>query len=431
MPIEVIMPKLEMSQETAFIVEWLKNEGDLVKKGEPLLNVETDKVTIEIESPGDGILRDISAQAGDTVAVTTSIAKIFDPEEACLEIAAAAEEGISKDPSLIESSESSPETSATLATTTNKATKGSDLAGVVEKGQEKNEAISGDFGAVDKKRRASPAARRLSVEYGLSLDDIQGTGPNNRIQGHDVHQAAMETNKKPEQTAQGFSIIPLHGMRRTIADRMQASYQTAPHINFTTRVDISNLNELRLRLNEKSKKENLAHVSMTTVFVWIVAKVLENHPVINSSLMNDEIHLMNNINIGVAVALSDGLIVPVIQNADTKNIAELAKEMTAKIDKAHQKRLQPVDVSGGTFTISNLGSYGIEQFNAIINPGQAAILAIGASQPEVVALEGRMEIRPILRMTLSVDHRIIDGAVAAHFLKDLKSAMEYPFMIEK
>ena len=178
-----------------------------------------------------------------------------------------------------------------------------------------------------------------------------------------------------------------------------------------------------------SEQLNGQHVSLTVLFVKIVAHTLRQHRWINSTLRGDEILLFPYINIGVAVALPDGLIVPVIQNADQKGIETLAGEVTDLTQKARQKKLQPTDVANGTFTISNLGPFGIEQFNAIINPGQAAILAIGASQAEVVPVDGRPEIRPILRMTLSVDHRIVDGAVAAHFMMDLKSALEFPSLV--
>jgi len=427
MPIAVIMPKLEMSQETALIVEWLKNEGDQVKQGDLIMTVETDKVTVEIESPGDGVLRDISAKAGETVPVTTVIANIYAPNEVYAE-------PIHKSKKIVETSfpqksSSTFESSATPLAVKMAKAEGIDLAGIDGSGLNKKIIKSDIDMAINEKRRASPAARHLAVEHGLTLNNIQGTGPLGRIQGHDVLEASTLAKNLQNQSLKEPTVIPLIGMRRTIAERMQASYQTAPHINFTSRVDLTGLQDMRKIMNDQSKRENRSHISMTVLFVKIVASVLKKHPWINSSLRGDEIHLLNNINIGVAVSLSSGLIVPVIQDADTKGIGDLAQELTKLIDKAHHSKLQPVDVSGGTFTISNLGPFGIEQFNAIINPGQAAILAISSSQPEVVAVDGLMEIRPILRMTLSVDHRVIDGAVAAQFMMDLKNVMEGPSLI--
>lgn len=427
MPIAVIMPKLEMSQETALIVEWLKNEGDQVKKGDLIMTVETDKVTVEIESPGDGILHDISAKAGETVPVTTVIANIYAPNEVYTEPIQKTEKV--DDATFPQKLSASIKSSATPLAVKMAKAEGIDLAGINGSGLNKKIIKSDIELASNEKRRASPAARHLAVENGLSLNEIQGTGPLGRIQGHDVRQAAIKGVNLQNQSLKEPTVIPLNGMRRTIAERMQASYQTAPHINFTSRVDLTGLQEMRKIMNEQSKRENRSHISLTVLFVRIVASVLKKHPWINSSLREDEILLLKNINIGVAVSLSNGLIVPVIQDADTKGIGDLAQELTALVDRAHQNKLQPADVSGGTFTISNLGSFGVEQFNAIINPGQAAILAISSSQPEVVPVDGIMEIRPILRMTLSADHRIIDGAVAAQFMMDLKNAMECPSLI--
>jgi pyruvate dehydrogenase E2 component (dihydrolipoamide acetyltransferase) len=210
---------------------------------------------------------------------------------------------------------------------------------------------------------------------------------------------------------------------------MLASYQTAPHISFTVRVDTTSLETLRTSLNERSERAKGPRVSLTTLFVKIVAQTLRRHRWLNSTLRDNEILLLPFINIGVAVALPEGLIVPVIQNADQKGLEILAEEVTELTHKARQNKLQPSEVANGTFTISNLGPFGIEQFNAIINPGQAAILAISATQDEVVPMNGKTEIRPMLRMTLSADHRIVDGAVAARFMMDLKSALECPALV--
>jgi pyruvate dehydrogenase E2 component (dihydrolipoamide acetyltransferase) len=430
MPVPVIMPKLEMSQETAVIVNWLKRDGDAVKKGEPIMTVETDKVTVEIESTGEGILREISAKVGDIVPVTTVVAYIYQSDEkpaaASLLSAPIPEAPL---PAPLSSGSPSSAPFPTLIATRMAAAEevkltqiaGSDLAGRVMK--------SDEAATIGQKRRASPSARRVAREKNILLENIEGSGPLGRIQTPDVLKAHAQVSSPVVHQSAAPEVIPLRGMRRTIAERVQTSYQTTPHISFTTRVDTTALEQLRMLLDERLEQLKGPHISLTILFIKIVAHTLRQHQWINSTLRGDEILLLPFVNIGVVVALPEGLIVPVIQNADQKGIETLAEEVNDLTLKARQNKLQATDVSNGTFTISNLGPFGIEQFSAIINPGQAAILAIGASQPEVVPINGRPEIRPILRMTLSVDHRIVDGAVAAHFMMDLKSALEFPSQV--
>lgn len=225
-------------------------------------------------------------------------------------------------------------------------------------------------------------------------------------------------------------MIPLQGMRRTIAERMTASYQTAPHITLTVRVDMGAFEEARAQLNARAEATGQPRISVTALLVKAVAQTLRRHPWLNSTLRDQEIHLLPEININVAVALDDGLIVPVVHGADGKSVAEISAEVRDLVARAREGRLTPADVTGGTFTISNLGPFGIEQFTAIINPPQAAILAVGITRPEPVAdEEGRVTVRPVMRMTLSADHRIVDGAVAAHFLTDLREVLENPILL--
>lgn len=426
MPVPVIMPKLEMSQETAVIIDWLKQDGDFVRKGEPILTVETDKVTVEIESTGEGILREISAKAGDTVSVTTVIAYLYQPDEKPAPVVAAPYPDSAMPMPAPLSSASPSSAPFTMPVVDRKvAAEGGDLVQLVGSGTAGRVQNDGEA-VIEHKRRASPAARRVAREQNIPLTDLEGTGPHGRIQTPDLSKDLVQVPSPIAQPLSGAEVIPLSGIRRKIAERMETSYQTTPHISFTARVDTTALEQLRRLLNERSEQLNGQHVSLTVLFVRIAAQTLRQHRWINSVLRGDEIILFPYINVGIAVAIPEGLIVPVIQNADQKEIETLAGEVNDLTQKAREKKLQPTDVANGTFTISNLGPFGIEQFNAIILPGQAAILAIGASQAEVVPVEGRPEIRPILRMTLSVDHRIVDGAQAAHFMMDLKSAMEFP-----
>jgi pyruvate dehydrogenase E2 component (dihydrolipoamide acetyltransferase) len=225
-------------------------------------------------------------------------------------------------------------------------------------------------------------------------------------------------------------VIPLQGMRRTIAERMMLSYQTTPHISFTVRVDMSRFEEARARLNVKAEATNQSNISVTALLVKSVAWALNRHPLLNSTLRDGEIHLLPDANIGVAVALAEGLIVPVVHKAGQKGIGEIASEVDNLATRARQGQITPSEVARGTFTISNLGPFGIEQFTAIINPTQAAILAVGATQNEVIVdEEDQIVTRPIMRVTLSADHRIVDGAVAAHFLIELREVLESPELL--
>jgi pyruvate dehydrogenase E2 component (dihydrolipoamide acetyltransferase) len=220
-------------------------------------------------------------------------------------------------------------------------------------------------------------------------------------------------------------------MRQTIAERMTMSYTSAPHITLTVRVDMGGLEETRTRINKEAEREDRSRVSVTPFIVSALAWALRRHPWLNSSLTGEEIHLRSEINIGVAVALEEGLIVPVVHDADRKGLAQISEEIEDLARRARSGDLTPSDVAGGTFTLSNLGPFGVDEFTAIINPPQAAILAVGAMQPEVVAdAEGRVVVRPMARMTLSADHRVVDGAVAAQFLADVRDAIEKPWLLQ-
>ena len=271
--------------------------------------------------------------------------------------------------------------------------------------------------------RATPAARRLARERGLDIADVPGLGPRARVQAADV----LAFTQAPPPPAPESEVIPLEGMRRTIAERLTASYQSTPHITLTVRVDMGRFEDTRVELNLLAQAGKQPHVSVTALLVRAVAWALRRHPWLNSTLRGREIHLLREIHIGVAVALPKGLIVPVVRGADRKSVGEIAAEVHDLVTRAREGGLAPADVAGGTFTLSNLGPLGIEQFTAIINPPQTAILSVGSMQREAVVTAGdQIIVRPIMRMTLAVDHRVVDGAVAAHFLADLRRALEAP-----
>jgi pyruvate dehydrogenase E2 component (dihydrolipoamide acetyltransferase) len=431
MATKVIMPKLEMAQESATIVEWLKQEGDHIEKGEPLLVIETDKVTVELESPGSGLLSAVRGEPGEEIPVTEVIAYLLEPgEEPPPEILEEEiERALETPPPPIRQVEATP-VAKRLA-----ATRGVDLRTVVgtgPKGQITKEDVEAAMAAPAEvtppgKIRATPSARRLAREKGVDLSGVKGTGPRGQVTAEDI--AAYS----PAPGIVGLTpleIVPLRGIRRTIAERMTHSYQTTPHISVSLRVDMSKLEAERARLNEEMEDEERSRISVTSILVKVAAEVLKSHPWLNSTLQGDEILLLSEINIGVAVALDGGLIAPVVHQADGKSVAEIAAEVDDLATRARTNQLTPSDVARGTFTISNLGPFGIEQFTAIINPPNAAILTVGAILPEVVVDEsGEIVVRPMAWLTLAADHRIVDGAVAAKFLNALKDALEDPAQI--
>jgi pyruvate dehydrogenase E2 component (dihydrolipoamide acetyltransferase) len=443
MAVPVIMPKFEMSQETATVVEWLKQEGDEVKKGEPLLTVETDKVTMDVEVPASGILKDIRVEPQQIVPVTEVIAYILEPGEELPEILPSFPP-TSFDSAQDKRGEEVLERQGGRATPVAQrlaAAHSVDLGAVIGTGTG-GRIIKADVEAAmvapaermpegnPGKVRATPAARRVARERDMDLATIPGSGPRSRVQVGDVLAMALTPIPAPDLGRGEPTVVSLQGIRRTIAERMTTSYQTAPHITLTVQVDIGAFEETRAQLNAKAEADGLPRVSVTVLLVKAVAWALRRHPWLNSTLRGDEIHLLPEINVGVAVALEAGLIVPVVCGADRKGVAEIAVEVQDLIARAREGCLMPVDVAEGTFTLSNLGPFGIELFTAIINPPQAAILAVGAARREaVVGPDDEVVVRPILWMTLSVDHRIVDGAVAARFLADLREVLKSPALL--
>lgn len=390
----IIMPKFEMTQEEATIIRWLKQEGDVVEKGDAILEVETDKVNMEVEAPAGGILGGLKYGEGDVVPVTVVIGYVL-------------EEG-----------EPVPEEEETAPPAAGPAAAGPRA---VSAGDDRTQPA-----APTGKVRATPVARRLAAEQDIDLSALEGSGPRGRIQRADV-EAAIETQAAPQSAAPPTepTVVPLEGMRRTIARRMQQSYQQAPHIMFTLDVDMTEA--MAYRAFAKQRAPEGRPVSMTAVLVQACAWALKQYPVVNSHFRDDQILMMPEINVGVAVALDTGLIVPVVQRADQKGLVELGTVVADLATRAREERLRPQDVSGGTFTISNLGMFGIDQFTAIINPPEVAILAVGRIAKRFVpGPDDRPVARPMMALTLAVDHRVIDGAVASRFLAALRDALEHP-----
>jgi pyruvate dehydrogenase E2 component (dihydrolipoamide acetyltransferase) len=379
MAVSIVMPALEMAQETGKIISWLKKEGDSIAKGEALAEIETDKVVLELEASADGVLAGVTAGPGDVVQVGKTIAWIVAPGE--------------KPP--IETTSAGP--AARTMTGTGGAPAAAPVAAPVAR-QENVEV------------KVSPKARRMAKELGVDLSKVVGTGPGGIISGEDVEAAA-----KAPLAPVAAGPVALSAIGRLMAERTTQSWTTAPHFFLVREIDASGL----IAAREKHGKV----VTHTDLLVAIVARTLAKHPKMNASWTGTAIQLNPSVNVSIAIAVKDGVVGAVIPNADTATLPAISAKRQDLAERARAGRLHPPDVTGGTFTISNLGMFGVDAFSAIITPPQAAVLAVGRIVDRVVAVNGLIGIRPILTMTLSSDHRVVDGAQAAAFFKDVAEAL--------
>jgi pyruvate dehydrogenase E2 component (dihydrolipoamide acetyltransferase) len=392
MAISVVMPALEMAQETGKLISWLKKEGESVAKGEPLLEIETDKAVMEIESPADGVLAGVKAEAGAEVPVGQTIAWIVRPGEAppADEVATA----------------SGRKPTVTVASA------GSSAASL-------NRAATPQTGS--QPARISPKARRLASERGVNLAEVRGSGAGGEILASDIVAAAeSEASASPAIVESGSSIS------RLMAERTTQSWTTVPHFFVVRELDAGALNEARQRLGPDIEKSRGIKLTHSDLLVALVAGVLQRHPRINASWTGEGVRANAEINIGLAMAVDDGVVAPVIHNAHKAALGEISERRRDLAERARSGRLRPADIARGTFTISNLGMFGVDAFTAIIIPPQAAILAVGAIADRVVPVDGRPGVRPMMTLTLSSDHRVVDGARAADFLRDLAEAIGNP-----
>jgi len=407
MPISVVMPALEMAQETGKFLAWRKKEGEAVKKGEPLLEIETDKAVVEIEAPGDGFLAGITAHEGAVIPVGETIAWLI----------AAGEKAPPLKPTALPSARA---TSARPAAER--------AASAAAKG-----AASVAAAATQTSVQISPKARRLAKELGVDTGGISGTGPDGTITAEDV-QAAADAKKK---SVPGSSATPasspashpgesLSQIARLMAERMTQSWTTVPHFFLTREVDCTEMIAAHKRLGPAVEKSNGAKLTITDLLIAAVARALAKHPIMNASWTGTGIRHNPEINISLAMAVKDGVVGGVIHKADSAKLGEISMQRRDLAERARTNRLRPADISGGTFTISNLGMYQVDAFVAIITPPQAATLAIGTITDRVVPVKGKPAIRPMMTMTLSSDHRVLDGARAAEFLTTLAEAIQKP-----
>jgi len=419
-PEVILMPRLSDTMTEGVIASWHKNVGDKVKKGDLLADVETDKATMELESYKDGELLYIGAQKGDKVAVNSLLCIIGDKSKVDVNAIVEAAKGgpVQQESTGGGSSESAAPAKAAEAATT------------------AAPAQPAETSSSNGRIKASPLAKKLAAEKGIDLHSVHGSGDGGRIVKSDIDN--YKPSAAPAQQAPSgakpaaapaapagqvsFEEVPVSQMRKVIAKRLAESKFTAPHFYLTMAINMDKAVASRASLNEVSP----AKISFNDMVLKACALALKQHPKVNSSWLGDKIRINHHVSIGVAVAVEEGLLVPVVRFADTKSLSQIAAEVKTLAQKAKDKKLQPSEWEGNTFTISNLGMFGIEEFTAIINPPDACILAIGAINQTPVVKDGKIEVANIMKVTLSCDHRVVDGATGSAFLQTLQGLLEEP-----
>ncbi len=379
------MPKLTMAMKKGKVNQWIKEKGEEVNKGEPIAEVEGEKIINTILSPSSGKLH-ILVEEGQEVNVGASLGIVLESEEETHEIL---KSKIELETPIVE--DNFPEV-------------------VPPAGKLLKPLI-----------KASPAAKNLATIYSLDLVQIIGTGPEGRITKEDVARVAEEL-----QLPKVGKVVKLKDIRKKIAERLSRSYKDALHTTVTMEVEMSKIVELREKLLPEIQKSVGARLTFTAFLVKAVSSALKEHPIMNSALNDEELRIFNDINIGIAMAIEEGLLVPVIKNADKKTLAEIALEVEKLAEKTRKAELTGKELAGGTFTISNLGMYGVDIFIPIINPPECAILGVGKISKKPVIVDDNLKIRDMMPLSLSFDHRIVDGVLAAKFLQTLKKTLEDP-----
>jgi pyruvate dehydrogenase E2 component (dihydrolipoamide acetyltransferase) len=413
MAISVVMPALEMAQETGKLVSWKKKEGEQVSKGEMLLEVETDKAVVEIEAAGDGVLSGVTAKVGDVVPVGQTIAWLLKPGETVPAAGGQQQTGRKMD--------SAP--AAAAASTAAAAAESPSAAGA----------------------RISPKARRLAREHGVDITTLHGSGPGGEILADDILKAAQAASGPAavpsapvSPPAQGPATRPIASpaaagpadavtsIGRIMAERTTQSWTSVPHFFVARDVDATKLNATRERLIPVIEKSHGVKVTHTDLLLAAVSRALKQHPRMNGSWTNNTVALNGDVNVALAMAVENAVVTAVIRNSDKQPLGAIAKQRKELAERARANKLQPADITGATFTISNLGMFSVDAFTAIIVPPQAGILAVGAITDRVVAVDGMIGVRPMMTLTLSSDHRLVDGARAAQFLNDVVLALASP-----
>jgi len=411
MAVSVVMPALEMAQETGKLVSWKKKEGEQVKKGEMLLEVETDKAVVEIEASGDGVLSGVTAKEGDVIPVGQTIAWLLKPGEAVPAGGVQMQSGRKMDAAPV----------AAAAAAAPAAAEPASAAGA----------------------RISPKARRLAREHGVDITKLRGSGAGGEILADDIMKAAGGATDStppappaaatrpaplapPAQPAPPAAGGPVSSIGRIMAERTTQSWTTVPHFFVARDVDATALNATREKLIPSIEKSHGVKVTHTDLIVAAVSRALRQHPRMNGSWANGSITINNDVNVALAMAVEDAVVTAVIRNSDRISLGDIAKQRKGLSERARANRLQPADITGATFTISNLGMFSVDAFTAIIVPPQAGILAVGAIGERVVASNGMLGVKPMVTLTLSSDHRVVDGVRAAQFLNDVVVALSEP-----
>lgn len=423
MATKVHMEALSPTMEEGRLVTWLKKEGDQVKEGDVLAEIETDKATMELVARGSGVLRKHMIAEGASAPVGTVIGVIANADEDIAGIA-----GDTSAPAPAADAEPSAKTAA--KTEAPKPETQAPPAATATQAPPAPPAPTNGGGRV----KASPLAKRLAAEAGLELKSVQGSGPGGRITKRDIEAAATQpppaAGRAPARPASGadYEDVPLTQMRKTIAKRLATSIGPIPTFYLTIEVDMTHLQGARERVNARLEAQGIK-VSINDFIIKAVAAALRQHPEVNAQWTDTAIRRFNRVHIGVAVAVEDGLITPIVRDADQLGVAEISQQVRELAKRARDRKLQPDEYTGATFSISNLGMFGIDEFTAIINPPEAAILAVGRVEDKVVAHFGEIIAQPRMRVTMSCDHRVIDGATGAKFLQTLRQYLEEPTMM--
>lgn len=439
---EIVLPQWGMEMQDATIVRWLKQEGDAIREGEPLVELETAKIETEMESTASGVLAHILVPEGATVPIRTVLAIVAAPGEPVPRPPGAA-------PSVTAAPATAPATPSPVAVAPPRLAaqatpqvvpaarrlaqeRGIDLSQVQGTGPSGRILLEDVQRALDARTAAPPApaavsvqvtplARRLAQQHGIDLGQVHGTGPRGRILTEDVERVIAA---QAQPTVQPAQVVPIRGIRQTIATRMLQSLQTMAQVTLTTEVDVTDAMTLREGLARQWKDGGLSPLHLV---IKATARALKEHPRMNAVQKENKIELVQEINVGVAVSLQEGLIVPTIRRADEKHLAEIARESRDLANKAREGKASYDEVTGGTFTITNLGSYGIDAFTPIINSPQVGILGVGRVVEKPVVYRGEITKRSMMFLSLTFDHRVIDGAPAAEFLRTLKDHLEDPW----
>ncbi|MCC8467155.1 MAG: pyruvate dehydrogenase complex dihydrolipoamide acetyltransferase [Rickettsia endosymbiont of Eriopis connexa] len=410
MPIKILMPALSPTMTEGNLARWLKKEGDKVNPGEVIAEIETDKATMEVEAVDEGILAKIVIpQNSQNVPVNSLIAVLSEEGEAKADIDAFIAKNNSVSPS--------PKTDANLPKPHEN----------IAKVEEQVAVIKHDASKIF----ASPLAKRLAKMGNIRLESVKGSGPHGRIVKQDILSYTPSTvhNKIVSRNPEEYRLVPNNNIRKIIAKRLLESKQTVPHFYLSIECNVDKLLDIREDINKSFSEDKSTRISVNDFIILAVAKALQEVPNANASWGEDAIRYYNNVDISVAVAIENGLVTPIVKNANQKNIIELSREMKELIKKAKDSKLTPEAFQGGGFTISNLGMYGIKNFKAIINPPQSCIMGVGASAKRAIVKNDQVTIATIMDVTLSADHRVVDGAVGAEFLAAFKKFIESPALM--